>query len=568
MAEESAILYLREVLVFLGAAVLVVPIFHRLKVSPILGYLAAGLIIGPYGLRFITDVDGVRHLAELGVIFLLFNIGIELSFRRLWAMRRLVFGLGTAQVVVTAGVIAGIAVLWGNSPSVSVALGAAFALSSTAMVMQLLTERGDIATPHGRIAFSVLLMQDVAVVPVLFLLTALAKPEDDGLVMALASSLFRSVAAVAVIVLVGRLIVRPVFRQVAATRSSDLFVALALLGILGLSFATSALGLSAAMGAFLAGLLIAETEYRPQVEADVRPFRGLLLGLFFISVGMSINVDAALQNALWTVLAVIGLVMLKGALATSLALAFRRPIRDAIRSGMLLGQAGEFAFIVIGTALSNGLMPEGLAQFMAVVASLSLAVTPMLPKLADIMADMLPVPDRMDDLILPEIDLEGHVIVAGFGRVGQTVARLLAAQKVPFVALDTDPDVVRAARDRHQPVYFGNPAQEHVLERVGAGRARAIVITVNDSKASRHMLSRIREQWPGLAVYARSRDLGDSRELMELGASAVVPETEESSLQLGGMVLSAMDFPPDTVSLCLSQAREDIYSLTSRQETV
>jgi CPA2 family monovalent cation:H+ antiporter-2 len=559
MAEESAIPYLREVLVFLGAAVLIVPLFHRLKISPILGYLAVGLLIGPFGLRFVTDVEGVRHLAELGVVFLLFNIGIELSFRRLWEMRRLVFGLGTAQILITGAVIAGIASLWDNSSSVSVVLGAAFALSSTAMVMQLLMERGDIATPHGRVAFSILLMQDIAVVPVLFLVTTLAQP-DENLGAALATSLIRSIVVVAVIIVVGRLVVRPIFRLVASTRSSELFIALTLLGILGLSFATSAFGLSAALGAFMAGLLIAETEFRPQVEADIRPFRGLLLGLFFISVGMSINVEAALNNAIWVILSVIGLVLLKGALATSLTLIFGKPIRDAIRSGILLGQAGEFAFIVIGTALTLKLMPEDVAQFMAVVVSLSMAVTPFLPKLADIVSDMLPVADRTDDLTLLESDMEGHVIVAGFGRVGQTVSRLLAAQKVPFVALDTNSDIVRAARQHQQPVYFGNPVQEHVLERVGVDKARAIVITVNDSKASRHMLKRIREQWPKLAVYARSEDLAHSRELMELGASAVVPETEESSLQLGGMVLTAMDFPPDAVAQCLETARGEIYA--------
>lgn len=560
MAEESAIPYLREILVFLGAAVLIVPLFHRLKVSPILGYLAVGVIIGPFGLKFISDVEGVRRLAELGVVFLLFSIGIELSLKRLWSMRRLVFGLGTAQVLVTGAVVTGLAYLWGAPHPEAVVLGTAFALSSTAMVMQLLVERGEIASSHGRVAFAILLMQDLAVVPAIFLLNILGAPNgQEGVTQALIIALAKGLAAVVLIIIVGRVIIRPLFRIIAGTRSSELFIALTLLGILGLSFATGAVGLSTAMGAFLAGLLVAETEFRPQVEADIRPFRGLLLGLFFISVGMSINLETAAHYALWMPGAVIGLIVLKAVIIATLTRLFGRPWREAVRAGILLGQAGEFAFILIGAALAMRLMPDSTAQFMAVVVGLSMVVTPFLPKLGDRVAALLPKPEEDVGLPMPEGDLEGHVIIAGFGRVGRTIARLLAAQKVSYIVLETDPDIVRQYREHPEPVYFGNPAQEHVLERVGADKAQAIVITVNDSRAAGHILRRVRQHWPDIPVYARSRDITHSEELMSIGATAVVPETEESSLQLGARVLSAIGFPADAINQCLDSARSEIY---------
>ncbi|MDJ0942370.1 MAG: monovalent cation:proton antiporter-2 (CPA2) family protein [Kiloniellales bacterium] len=563
MTEGHEIPYLREVLVFLLASVFLVPLFRRLGTSPILVYLAIGAIVGPFGLGFVEDAEGVRRLAELGVVFLLFTIGLELSMERLWSLRRYVFGFGALQVLISAVAIALVAWAWGNSPAAAILVGAALALSSTAFVTQLLIERAELASPVGRPTFAVLLFQDLAVVPILFMVAIFGQAEAKGgaepLALGLMIALGRAGLALLVIVLLGRLLLRPLFHLVAGRHSPELFMAMTLLVIIGTAWATDQAGLSMASGAFLAGLLLAETEFRHQVESDIQPFKGLLLGLFFISVGMAIDFAAVADRAFWVIASVLGLMLLKAAIASALGLAFRLPPAIALRCGLLLSQGGEFAFVIVGAAMLAGLIPPAVAQFMVIVAGLTMVMTPPVAALARRLSEALAARDseRSSGHLATETEgLEGHVIIAGYGRVGQTVARFLDAQKVPYVALDLDPARVLASRERGQPVHFGNACRHDVLERFGAERAASMVITLDDFRAAGKLLAIARSAWPELQTFVRARDRSHAADLLARGATLVVPETVESSLQLAGQVLQAVGTPRDAVNQLIDQTRE------------
>ena len=430
---HSEALNLREVMVFLFAAGLVIPIVRRFKVSPVFGFLIIGLIIGPYGLaRFtdvlpwlkyvlITDLEKVRLLAELGIVFLLFMIGLELSLDRLWAMRRRVFGLGGAQILVTGVVIAFVASFFSNPVAVAVILGASFALSSTAIVMQLLTENRRMGTATGRTAFAILLCQDLAVLPILFLVGVFAAQSDTALFPAFALAIGEAAVAVVVILTLGRLVIRPIFRFVGSTASREMFLALVLLVILGTAVATEHFGLSMALGAFLAGLLFAETEYRHEIEIDIEPFKGLLLGLFFMSIGMGVDLGQFAKDPFWLIASVFGLYLIKSPIIYGLARLFGEPRPVAVEAGLLLGQSGEFAFLVVGIAFGLGLMPNETAQFMLIVAGLTMATTPFVAQIARRIARAMEAREadnKQNDLDIPT-GLKGHVIIAGYGRVEQ-----------------------------------------------------------------------------------------------------------------------------------------------------
>jgi CPA2 family monovalent cation:H+ antiporter-2 len=566
--------------VFLIAAGVIVPLFHRLRVSPVLGFLGAGAMLGPYGLGLfaqdigllryavIDDIDGVRGLASLGVIFLLFMIGLELSVERLWALRRLVFGLGTLQVVITAAVIGAIAWGFGNSPQASIIFGSCLALSSTAIVMQLLTERRQVATTLGRTSFAVLLLQDLAVVPILFLLGMLGARLDGDVGVALLVSVGKALGAIVLILIVGRLVLRPLFRLVTAARSPELFVAATLLTIIGTAAVTGAVGLSMALGAFLAGLLLAETEFRHEIEVDIDPFKGLLLGLFFMSVGMAIDFRAVAQEPLWLAASVIGLFLTKSVITTGLCLAFGVPRHTAAEAGLLLGQAGEFAFVVVGIATMRGLVAEDAAQFMLIVAGLTMAITPGVAHLARRLAGFIEQRTHAGGAGgSPEIEgLEGHVIIAGFGRVGQMLRRIFDAQNLPYVALDLDGPAVGAQRAAGLPVFYGDASRADILRRAHVESAQALVITMDSPMAALRTVEAVRRQWPWLQVFARARDAGHARTLLQAGATGVVPETVESSLQLAARVLDGVGTPAEAVNAVVSQRRElDLGELETRR---
>ena len=565
-----ALPHLREIMLFLVAAGIVVPLLARLRFNPVLGYLLVGFLIGPYGLGLltadlpwlslltITDLAGVQQLAELGVVFLLFVIGLELSMERLWALRRLVFGLGSAQVLLTAVLIALVALGFGASAEAATLLGASFALSSTAIVMQLLTLRRQLGTPLGRTTFSILLLQDLAVVPILFLVGVLGIHDGVGIAGQLGLALAKAALVVALIYLVGRILLRPLMRMVAATRNPEMFMAAILLVAIGSALLTHAAGMSMALGAFLAGLLLAETEFRHQIEVDIEPFKGLLLGLFFVSVGMGIDGRVLLADPLHIVAAVIGLVLLKALVVAGLCRLFGMPGAVAIESGLLLGQAGEFAFVVLGMAGQLALLPPDSSQFMLIVASVSMLATPALALVARRWSA------RMEQRVLarhaPELDeldeLDSHLVIAGFGRVGQSMARILEAERLPYIALDLDAEEVARARARSQPVHYADASRLDTLRRAHIERARALVVTMDRVAAADHVVRAVREFAPSLPIYARARDGRHARRLLDHGASEVVPETVEAGLQLAARVLEGTGLPLDAVELRVQAERD------------
>ncbi|MBA4163303.1 MAG: potassium transporter [Erythrobacter sp.] len=570
METHSAIPYLRETLIFLAAAGIAVPLLSRLKVNPVLGYLLIGGLIGPFGLGLlaadypalsqvvIADIEGVRGLAEIGVVFLMFMIGLELSLDRLWSARVLVFGMGSLQIIVTAALIAWIAVTLGADVPSALVIGAALSLSSTAIVMQILMRGRRQSTPVGRTGFSILLMQDLAVVPILFMVGVLAAPGSQGLAAGLALALGKAALVIVVIYVTGRLLLRPVLRQVAQARSAEMFTAAVLLAAVGVAALTAQFGLSMALGALLAGLLLAETEYRHQIEVDIEPFKGLLLGLFFMSVGMGIDWRNVVSNPSVIAATVSGLWLLKAVIISGLALLFGRRRSVAVETGLLLGQGGEFAFVIIAAATSLGVIAGGLEQHILIVAGVSMLITPLVAQLAQRLARRLEHRDAAseaqdnDDSFR---DCEGHVIVAGFGRVGQTLARALDAEGLDYVALDADAALIAKLRDRQQPVFYGDASRVEILAKAGIDHAAAVVVTMNDPAAASRIVAEIHRRWPMVPIHARARDPEHARRLRELGATYCTPETVEASLQLARNVLLHIGVGSDVVQRRMAEQR-------------
>ncbi|MEN3952770.1 monovalent cation:proton antiporter-2 (CPA2) family protein [Iodidimonas sp. SYSU 1G8] len=557
---DPAIPYLNELLTFLVTALIVVPVSRMLRISPILGFLGVGVVVGPSVLGIATDADNIEALAELGVVFLMFTIGLELSLDRLWKARRYVFGLGALQLAGCAAAIGGLAYLWGNPPEASLLLGLSMALSSTAVVMQLLVERGQISSRPGRAAFAILLFQDLAVVPLLFLVGVLSEPGEGSKLLSFGVAMLKAAGCVLVILLLGRLLLRPLFRAVAALRSPEVFLALTLLAILGTALATDEAGLSMALGAFLAGLLLSESEFRHQIEADIQPFKGLLLGLFFISVGLRIDLSLVVDRWPLVLAAVAGLYMIKTAIIAGLARLWRFPLGQSMRIGLYLGQGGEFAFVVVAAAVSGGIMATEPAQFMLVVTGLTMVLTPFASLLGDALGrrslGRAPVGG------LPEEfgDLDDHVVIAGFGRVGRTVGRMLTMQKVPYVALDLDAESLAPLYRAGAPVFFGDARRVDILDKVRVEQASSLVITLDDPAAVRQCLAAAHERWPHLTIFVRARDMDDARELMKSRSCTAVPEMMESSLQLAAEVLRGRGLPDDAILPLVDSFRQQIYT--------
>jgi CPA2 family monovalent cation:H+ antiporter-2 len=550
-----------DLLVFLLAPVVVVPLFRWLRCSPILGYLVAGILIGPHALGLIEESALTHTLAELGVAFLLFAIGLELSLERLRVMRRLVFGLGTLQVALSSAAIGIIARLAGADLAAAIVIGGALALSSTAFVLQLLVERGEQVARFGRTAFAILLFQDLAVVPLLAVVPVLAL-DQPSLAGALGLSALKAAIALGLIIAVGRLILRPVFRIVAGTRSPELFVSATLLVILGTGWLTTQAGLSLPLGAFLAGLLLSETEYRHQVEADIRAFRGLLLGLFFITVGLSMDLHVVAERWSLGLLLLASLLLGKATIIAGLCAAFRLPLADALRIGLLLAQGGEFAFVLFEAALTHHVLAPATGQMLLATVAASMIVTPLLAEAGRSLAQRLGRPAAGDLHALHEGagSLTDHVVVAGFGRVGQTVAKVLAAADIPYVALDLDPGRVRRCRAAGLPAFFGDASGVDVLAAAGAGRARAAVLTMDQAAAVDRAVAALHQHFPELRIFVRGHDPRHGRELARRGATAVVPEAVEASLQLGGIVLTAVGASGGDAARIIEQLREGGYA--------
>lgn len=555
MQSHPDIPFLRELLVFLLAAVAVVPVFHRLRVSPVLGYLAVGIVIGPFGLGrlveaypwlqygVIAEVEQARSFGEIGIMFLMFVIGLGLSGERLWTMRHAVFGLGLGQVALTAVAVGLVAWGWGNAPSAAMLLGLCLAMSSTAVVLQLLSERGELNTRLGRAAVAILLSQDLAVVPILFLVGVLGGETQKAVGIEFALAVGRALLAVGLILAAGRWVLRPLFRRIAGLRNQDLFVALCLLAALGTAVATGYAGLSTALGAFLAGFVLAETEFRHQIETEIQPFKGLLVGLFFVAVGMSVDVLVIFDQVWMVLLSVLGLFAIKAAIIAGVARLFRQPWHVALPLGLMLGQGGEFAFLIVNLAVFNGAVPAPTGKFITLTVTLTMVLTPFVAILARRVAQHLRMQqqvERLDDAESAIETLDGHLVIAGLGRFGAAVAIALETRNLPLLAVDLDAARVKRARKAGRQAFYGDASRPEILRRLGLERAQAFVVTLDDADTARHVVKQVRAEWPDLPVFARARDARHAQALLLLGAREVVPETVEASLQLAQRVLEGV----------------------------
>jgi len=530
--------YLLEVIVVLVAAVVSVFLFQRFGLGAVLGYLVAGAVIGPSGFALVADVDTIQALGELGVVFLLFTVGLELPFERIRVMQARVFALGAAQVFVTALAVTGVAVLIGVPPRTGVVIGGALALSSTAIVLRMLVDRGELTSRFGRSCFAVLLVQDMMVGP--FLVLALALGGDGEMLgLAVGEAMLKAVVAVMAILGIGRVVLRYVFQQVAAVRDPDVFIALSLVVVLASGLMTKMAGLSMAFGAFLAGMLLAETHYRHQVAADIQPFRGLLLGLFFMSVGMSVDFGLTASKAGLVIGLAAGLIVLKAAILSGLALISGMRPAQSINLGILLSQGGEFAFVLMGAALGAGVVSGDIAHLLVVVVALTMMATPflaMLGRLLEREVERRTVVD-LETRAEETEELTNHVVIAGFGRVGRAVATQLKDAGSDFIAVDLDPHNIIEARAAGLPVYFGDATRPEILEAVHVERARAMVVAVDNPQVALRTVAMVRYIFPELKIYARAHDDNHARELARAGADTVVPELVATGHRLAGSII-------------------------------
>ncbi|MBN9542672.1 MAG: cation:proton antiporter [Alphaproteobacteria bacterium] len=557
------------ILYLLGSAVIIVAIFRHLKLSPVLGYFVAGSMLGPSGFG-VVDPKETMIFGEIGVVFLLFAIGLELTFSRLKAMRNHVFGFGTLQVTLTTAIILGVLLLLSVKGGKAFIIGAALALSSTAIVLQVLAESRTQSTQVGRLSLATLLMQDFAVVPLLVLVPLIAEGTTN-----FTSSIFqafsKAIIALFFIFVGGRLLLRPLFNAVttnSAAKNNELFVATTILISLAAAYITEQLGLSLALGAFAAGLLVAETEFQHQAEESIFPFKGLFLGLFFMTVGMSMDLNFMANNYVKIILISLALIVVKATVITALCMLFRFSLGTSIHAGLLLSQGGEFAFILFKLAQSKGILNAEISQVLLMVVTTTMALTPLLSAIGtkinerlDRKADM-----KAEDIIMETDDLENHVIIVGFGRVGKMVARLLEAESVHYLATDINEEYVTAGRQDGFPVYLGDSSSIRMLETLGIARAQSVIITIKNTITINKTIQNIREKYQNIPIIMRSEDLSEDGKLYDMGASILVPETYETGLQLGGAVLKAIGFSEFEISRIKNKFRAGNYEYAKEAE--
>ena len=528
-----------QVAVFLAAAAIAAPLGRFLRLGSVLGYLAAGIVIGPFGIGLIYslyDVENILHFAEFGVVMLLFVIGLELRPIRLWAMRSAIFGLGSIQLVATAVVLAAIGLGLGLTTGQALFIGLALSLSSTAFALQLLEEKGEINKRHGRLAFSVLLFQDLAAIPLIALVPLFASGGAERPAMDLSTAAF-AIGTILGVIVVGRFLLNRLYYVVAATGVREAMTASALLTVVGVALVMEAAGLSAALGAFIAGALLADSEYRHQIEADIAPFEGLLLGLFFIAVGMSMDLTVLVGSPLLLLAIVIGLVVIKASILFLLGRWWGLKRQAAVRLGLVISQGGEFAFVLFSVGALAGVIGNSLASLLTLAVTLSMAATPVL-LLVDDMMRRRAAPDVPDYEMPPGGD--SHVIVAGFGRFGQIVARVLRARRIPFTALDSSVEQVDFVKRFGAQIYYGDAARIDILRAAEADKARAFVLAINDVEASLKVAETVRQNFPDLPIFARARDRTHVHRLMDLGVTIIERETFLGSLELTRKLLRGL----------------------------
>lgn len=548
--------FLPDIIVLLSAAVFVVAIFRQLNLSPVLGFLFAGAIIGPYGFGIVGSTEEKSYIAEYGVVFLLFVIGLELSFRKLAEMRAYVLGLGGLQLIITALALGFGVFQFVNDFKVALLIGGALALSSTAIVMQVLEERGERLSQTGRVSFAVLLMQDLAVIPLLILVPIMAGHGDtaNGEIQNILKNAFFVVAGMLVF---GRFLLKPLLRAVANTNSSELFMATTLLVALAASFATQAAGLSHALGAFVGGLMVAETSFRKQVEADIMPFKALLMGLFFMTIGMTFNINELIKQFPTVILFSSVLIFVKAAIMFLLCKLFRLENDTAIKSSFLLAQGGEFAFILFGLAAKERLISEQVSQLLLLTVTLTMALTPLIYAAVSYIFKSINKKPEAEQEITKTQDLSNHLIICGFGWVGENVAKFLLADQVNFIAVDTEARRVKIGREMGLPVYYGDAARIEILRALKADKAKALVITIHDSKAEIRIIQAVKNTYPDLPIIVRAKHIDSVEQLKKEGATYVVPEAFESSIQIGKLTLRVLGTPEDEITRITQNFREE-----------
>ncbi|KAB2325228.1 potassium transporter [Betaproteobacteria bacterium SCN1] len=557
---------LQLVLILLAVAVLVAAVARVLRLPTMLGYLVTGIAIGPFALGWIPDSADERYLAEFGVVFLMFSIGLEFSLPRLMTMRATVFGFGGAQVVSTIALTALIAWLFDLPPLAAVALGGIMAMSSTAIVSKLLAERLEIQTPHGRQIFGALLFQDLAVVPLLILIPAFAR-ESDTMAVDLALAMLKAVAVLGFLLFVGQRVMRPWFQWVAARKSPELFTLNLLLFTLGLAYLTERAGLSLALGAFLAGMLVSETEYRYQVEDDIKPFRDVLLGLFFVTIGMRLDPMQVVVHWDKVLLLVAAIAIGKGLLVAGLARAFGSSRPTAVRTALGLAQAGEFGFVLLAQAADLRLLGADITQPVLAAMVVSMLIAPILINRMDALTRLFAGSEwagkakEVHDIAVKTFGKNKHVIVCGYGRSGQNLSRLLEAEGITFVALDADPERIRAVVASGVSVVYGDASRREVLVAAGLSRAQAVVVTYADVHSSMAILRHVRELRPELPVVVRTIDDTHIDALKAAGAAEVVSEVMEGSLMLASHALMLLGIPLSQVLKRIRNVRESRYAL-------
>ncbi len=554
--------FLLATVILLTATAIFVSLFKRLGLGSVLGFLAAGVILGPSGFTITEDVEGLRHFTELGVVLFLFLIGLEMQPKKLWSMRRLVLGLGSAQVLLTGVLIGGVVYLLGVKWQASLILGLGFALSSTAFVMQLLGERGEMATEHGESSFAILIMQDLAIVPLLALVPLLSEAPGAASGQPLWLEALMVVGAILGVYLVGRYLIPIALAAAAKGRNQEAFVAFAMLSALGAAYVMELVGVSMALGAFMMGMMFSASEYRHQIEASVEPFKGVLIGLFFIAVGMSIDLQLLFDQWADVLQGVTALMTLKVVTLLVLALVFGLSRAAAIRTAFTLGQSGEFGFVLFGAAVATGLLSDAEFGLALMLVTVTMILTPLLSKAGDHLADRFgkASAEAAVDQAVAE-GLKRHVVIAGYGRGGRTIGSMLQKKDIPFLAFDIDTNNVAFGQKLGHNVHFGDMTNPEISKAAGLADASAVVVTLENAHQAERVISNVRVLCPSAAIYARAKDFKVKAALLSGGVSHAVPEAAEGIIQLGTAVLRGIGASDSDVETLVADFRRDDYAL-------
>ncbi len=551
--------YLNDILILLIASAFIVLVFKKLSMSPAIGYLVAGALIGPYGLAILQENETTKSIAELGIVFLLFAIGLELNFSKLIKMKKYVLGFGGLQVGISTIVLATLShYAFGLSGEISLIVGSALALSSTAIVLQIISDTGEEATRVGRLALSVLILQDLAVIPILVLLPLLAN-QDVSMFQALSKAIFNATLALAIIFVAGRYLLRPIFHQIDQLQSDALFISFILIVIFGAAQLSSVFGLSSAFGAFTAGLMVAETEFRHRVEQEIMSIKTLLMGLFFMTIGMSFQIDFLVSNFHKIILIGALLIVVKAFIIIFLCKIFKFPLAPAIHAGFLLAQGGEFAFIVFIMAVDHNLISQEVTQLLATVVTATMAFTPLLANFGRKIKGQLYITNVIrDNKIKRELgDISGHVILIGFGRIGHIVAHILKKQGANYIALDNNHGTVRLEKFNGYNIYYGDAMNIEILRHLSIEKAEAVIVVMEDEIACLKISRFISENFPQINIITKSENMNNVSRMKKAGAHCVVPKNFETGIQVSKIALKAMNFSEEDIEKTIKSARGD-----------